>query len=477
MCGICGVVAIQNGETETRRRPPFLVANYASMSLHTLQHRGQEAVGIAVDNQGAVSVHKGEGLVSNVFKEVLITSLAGNMAIGHVRYGTTGGSTLANAQPQYKKGKHYEVAVVHNGNLVNSTEIRSELEAEGVRFESTSDTEAIAALIADSEMSTLEEAVADVCVRKLKGAYSILILSPGKIVAVRDPYGIRPISLGRLKNEDGEFYLLSSETCAFDFLQAQTIREIAPGEILSISPKGMLSRRMYSQGKPIKVEPRLCIFEFVYFSRPDSFMMGRTVYDVREKMGQLLAIEFPDDKPDMVIGVPDSGTPAAIGFSLESGVPYGIGLIKNRYVGRTFIAPEMRSHGVRLKLNPLRTTIEGKRIVVVDDSIVRGTTTNKLVKMLRDAGAREVHLRIASPPVIAPCFYGIDTAERRQLIAARYSIDEVEKQIGADSLGYLSLEGMIVATGCPKSKFCLACFNKDYPIKVCAREKGKFRLG
>lgn len=463
MCGIAGVIARQ------KCNPACLPAHYSYLMLYAEQHRGQEAAGIAVETQGKIVVKKGLGLVTNVFNQKKVTALKGELAIGHVRYSTTGGSSINNAHPHLKEG-NFSVAVSMNGNLVNTGALRCQLESEGVKFNSTSDAEIIAEMIARSKAATIEDAICEVCLN-LQGAYSMLVLTPGKIIAVRDPFGIQPFVLGNMRNQNGEFYVLTSETCALDFLHAHFIREIEPGEILSIDSKRMFSRLMKTERKQ-----KLCIFQFVYFCRPDSHLLGQYVYAVRERMGANLAKEYGDNGADISFPVPESGKHAGIGFASERGVPCEVGFTKNPYVGRTFISPEMRSYGVSLKLNPLRDKISGKSVEIIEDSIVRGTTTAGTIKMLRDAGAVEVSMCSASPPVIGSCFYGIDTADRKELIAADRSVEEVRQEIGADRLHYLSLEGMIEATGIPADKFCLACFNLDYPIPVPEEEKGKFRL-
>jgi amidophosphoribosyltransferase len=444
MCGVFGI-----------RAPDRDVARLTYFGLMALQHRGQESAGIAVSDGGRLTVLRDLGLVAQVFNEEKLHGLPGEIAIGHNRYSTTGSNAWENAQPLVHHGRARTVALGHNGNLVNASELREELAASGIRLSSTSDTELIAALIANDE-APLEDAVA-AAMRRLEGAYSITALSEGKLLAVRDPHGFRPLVLGRLGND----WVVSSETCALDLLGASFEREIARGELLVVDEDGARSVQA--------VEPpggALCIFESFYFSRPDSYLAGVETHGARVRMGEQLAREAPVDA-DLVLPVPDSGTPAAVGFARESGAPFSEGLIKNRYVGRTFIQPDqgMREQGIRLKFNPL-DEVAGKRVVVVDDSIVRGNTTRQIVAMLFEAGAAEVHVRISSPPVVGPCFYGIDLPDEHDLIAASRSVDEVREFIGATSLAYLSLEGLTEATGRPGSELCRACLTREYPTRV-----------
>ena len=444
-CGIVGVF----GHPEA--------ANMAYLALHALQHRGQESAGIAVSNGSEILFHKGLGLVQDVFDEETIRELKGDMAIGHVRYSTTGTSDIKNAQPfvvEFSKGP---IAVAHNGNLVNAYEIRKELENDGSIFQSTMDTEVIVHLIAKSRARNIEECIFESLLR-IKGAFSLVFLTKDMVIAARDSYGFRPLVLGRLKRA----YVIASETCAFDLIDAEYIREIEPGEVLYITKDAVFSERL-----PSPPRRAFCIFEHVYFSRPDSIVFGMSAYSTRVNMGRILARESPVDA-DIVIPVPDSGMPAAIGYSRESGIPLEMGFIRSHYVGRTFIEPEesIRHFGVKLKLNAQKDVLKGKRVVVIDDSIVRGTTSRKIIKMVRDAGAKEVHVRISSPPIIGPCYYGIDTPTKKELIASSLSIDEIRKFILADSLYYLSLDGMVEATGMNKSDFCLACFTDKYPIEI-----------
>jgi amidophosphoribosyltransferase len=445
VCGIFGIYA-----------PDRDVARLTNFGLLALQHRGQESAGIAVSDDGQLMVLRDMGLVAQAFTEEKLRGLSGQAAIGHTRYSTTGSTMWTNAQPSVQHGSGRAVALGHNGNLTNTTDLREGLRASGVRLRSTSDTEAIAALVAHDQ-SPLEEAVA-ATMRKLEGAYSIVLLSEGKLVGFRDPGGIRPLSVGRL---DGD-WVLASESCAFDLLGAELVRDVEPGELVVVDGDGLRSTRVLEpQGKGA-----LCIFEFIYFARPDSHLAGVELHGARIRMGEELAQEAPVDA-DVVIPIPDSGTPAAIGFARASGIPYSEGLIKNRYVGRTFIQPDqaLREHGIRTKFNPL-DELAGQRVVVVDDSIVRGNTTRKIVSMLFEAGAREVHLRISSPPIVAPCFYGIDMATERELVAATRSVDEIRDLLGATSLAYLSLDGLERATRQPAETVCRACLTGTYPTPL-----------
>jgi amidophosphoribosyltransferase len=445
-CGVFGVFA-----------PGKDVARLIYFGLFALQHRGQESAGLAVADGKSVLVYKELGLVNQVFNERNLASLKGHLAIGHVRYSTTGSPFWENAQPIYEESERGVIALAHNGNLLNTQKLRKELEARGHEFRSTSDTEVIAKLIAERDGKNIEEAIRET-VHLLRGAYSLAILTEDKLIGVRDPYGIRPLSLGKLDNG----YVIASETCALNIVGAEYVREIEPGEMVVIDENGLFSSQLFMESFP-----SLCIFEFIYFARPDSLLYGKNLYEARKEMGRLLAREAPA-LGDMVIPIPDSGTPAAVGYAEESGIPYSEGLIKNRYVGRTFIQPtqDIRQLGVKVKLNPLVDLIKGKRLVVVDDSIVRGNTSQKIVLMLKEAGAKEVHMRISSPPVKFPCFYGIDTANQDELIAARKSVEEIRRFVGADSLVYLSLKSLVKATGNPGNKFCRACLDGIYPIPV-----------
>jgi amidophosphoribosyltransferase len=445
MCGIFGIHA-----------PDRDVARLTYFGLFALQHRGQESAGIAVSDNGRVTALRDMGLVTQVFSEQKLRGLRGQVAIGHARYSTTGSTHWANAQPIVQQGAARTVALGHNGNLTNTSELRGELLAGGARLRSTSDTEVIAALIARDERP-LEEAVAGT-MAKIEGAFSAVLLSEGKLVGFRDPDGIRPLSLGRLEDD----WLLASETCAFDLLGAEPVLELAPGQLVIVDEDGYrLSQAVEPAGAGA-----LCIFEFIYFARPDSKLRGVELHGARVRMGERLAAEAPVEA-DLVMGIPDSGTPAAIGFARASGIPFSEGLIKNRYVGRTFIQPDqaIREHGIKTKFNPL-AEVAGQRVVVVDDSIVRGSTTRKIVAMLFEAGAREVHVRVSSPPIVSPCFYGIDMADEDELIAAGHSVEEVREAIGATTLSYLSLEGLQEATRRPEGTFCRACLTKDYPTRI-----------
>ena len=415
------------------RRPDRDVARLTYFGLYALQHRGQESAGIAVSDGSQVTAMKDMGLVSQVFDEPRLSGLSGHIAIGHARYSTTGSTVWQNAQPVVRHSSHGAIALGHNGNLTNTAALRAELRERRVRLESTSDTEVIAALIAQHPSGDLADAVAD-AMSHVEGAFAAVVISERALAGFRDPDGIRPLVVGRLDDA----WVLASETCALDLIGARLERELRPGELVVIDEQGARFRQAVSRNGGA-----LCIFEFIYFARPDSSMEGQALHDVRRRMGARLADEAPADA-DVVIGVPDSGTPAAVGYAERSGIPYGEGLVKNRYVGRTFIQPDqgLRERGVKLKFNTLRSALEGRRVVVVDDSIVRGSTTRKLVQMLFEAGAREVHLRISSPPIVSPCFYGIDMADQGELIAAGRSIEEVRERLGATSLAYLSLDGL-----------------------------------
>ena len=436
-------------------------ANLTYLGLYALQHRGQEGCGIVASDGLKLKSHLGMGLVADVFRrDDIFERLPGRSAIGHVRYSTAGGNDMKNVQPivvDYSRGS---IAVAHNGNLVNAQEVRNALEKSGSIFSTTSDTETIIHLLARSQSDSLVERLCEALIQ-VKGAYSLTILTETRMIAVRDPNGFRPLSLGKL---DGAF-VVASESCAFDLIEAEYIREVEPGEVIVIDKNGMQS--YFPFAKEVRNTP--CIFEYIYFSRPDSRIFNRMVYPVRKEFGRQLARQYPVEA-DLVMAVPDSGMAAALGYAEESGLPFELGLIRNHYVGRTFIEPQqsIRHFGVKLKLNPIREVIEGKRVVVVDDSIVRGTTSRKIVKMIRAAGAREVHVRISSPPTSYPCFYGIDTPSRKELISASHTIEEIARYITADSLCYLSLEGLHAALaqfGDHKIDFCEACFSGNYPIK------------
>ncbi len=450
MCGVVGIF----GHPEA--------ANLAYLGLHALQHRGQESAGIVCSDGESLRGVREMGHVGEIFTAERLARLPGLAAIGHVRYSTAGDSILRNAQPiavDYKAGA---MAVGHNGNIVNATELRERLEADGSIFQTTSDTEVIVHLVARSREAQLPERIAD-ALRQVRGAYSLAFLSAQSLVAVRDPLGFRPLSLGRIK--EGA-WVVASETCAFDLIEAEHVRDVEPGEMVVIDKSGMRSLHPFADQAP-----RRCVFEWVYFARPDSTIAGRSVYRARERMGRRLAVEHPV-AADVVIPVPDSGVAAAIGYARESGVPYDQGLMRSHYVGRTFIEPSqsIRHFGVKLKLSPVREVLNGRRVVVVDDSIVRGTTSRKIIGMIRSAGAKEVHLRISSPPTIGPCHYGIDTPTRDELIASSHSVESIRDFIGADSLGYLSLDGLYDAVGAPGAPdergagLCDACFSNRYPI-------------
>ena len=433
------------------------VAEFIFYGLQALQHRGQESAGIAVSDGEDMLVFKDLGLVSQVFSEQNLAPLQGRIGIGHTRYSTTGRNIWKNSQPLYRMFKDEVFAIAHNGNLTNTEELRKEQMRKGIRFETTTDTEVIASLIESSECANFEDAVQE-AMGRIKGSYSLVILTKDKLFAVRDPHGFRPMVLG---NREGD-YIIASETCALDIIDAGFVREIDPGEIIIIDDNGLRSQMILPVDRI-----SMCVFELIYFARPDSYLYNKNIFDIRHKMGMQLAIESPVDA-DIVISVPDSGTPAAIGFSAQSKIPYSEGLIKNRYIGRTFIQPtqEIREVGVRLKLNPLKDIINGKKLVVVDDSIVRGNTSKKVVQMLYSAGAKEIHMRISSPPLLYPCYYGIDMATKKEFIANHRTLEDIRKYLNVDSLRYISIEGLVKAIGEPKDKFCFACFNGDYPVPV-----------
>jgi amidophosphoribosyltransferase len=439
----------------------FGIANHAEASqmtylgLYALQHRGQESTGISSSDGDQVYTHKSMGYVADVFSEEVITRLKGQNAIGHTRYSTAGDSNEGNAQPIVVKCTHGTVALVHNGNLINAVSLRERLEEQGAIFQSTSDSEVILHLLARSEADTLIDALAET-IAQIQGAFSLLLLTEDALIGVRDANGFRPLNLGIVNDS----YVLASETCAFDLIGATYLREVEPGEIVYIRGRELKSVKALSS-------PRLskCIFEHVYFSRPDSTVFGRAVQTSRDLMGHILAQEQPVDA-DLVVPIPDSGVTAAIGYSQESGIPFAFGLIRNHYVGRTFIEPKtrIRNLGVKVKLNPVKDLLAGKRVVLIDDSIVRGTTSRKIVKMVRAAGAKEVHMRISCPPTLSPCFYGIDTPTKKELIASSHTVEEICKYIEADSLGYLSLPGLMRAVGGKGNEFCTACYTSQYPI-------------
>jgi len=444
-CGVFGIF----GHAEA--------AKMAYLGLYALQHRGQESAGIASTDGANVYVHRAMGQVQEIFTPETISRLPGDTAIGHTRYSTAGDTTLMNAQPVVIDCNKGKIALAHNGNLVNALELRRKLEHRGSIFQTTSDTEVIVHLIARSTARNLTGAIAD-ALNQVEGAYSLLLLTRDEIYAIRDPRGFRPLNLGRLER----MWVAASETCAFDLIDAEYVREVEPGEMVRISRAGVESVH-FAPEKP----HRYCIFEHVYFSRPDSIIFGRPVNASRERLGRLLAREHPVEA-DIVTPVPDSGVPAAIGYAAESGIPFRMGLIRNHYIGRTFIEPSqaIRDFGVKLKLNPVRRMLEGQRVVLVDDSIVRGTTSKKIVRMVREAGAAEVHVRISCPPTISPCYYGVDTPRREELIAAQKPVEEIRKFLGADSLGYLSLESLKKALEDTEGKFCTSCYTGGYPTQT-----------
>lgn len=429
--------------------------------LHSLQHRGQESAGIVASDGEKFTYHKGMGLVTEAFANDALDKLEGNRAIGHVRYTTAGGGGLENAQPLVFKYKSGNLALAHNGNLVNAAQIKRHLEHQGSIFQTSSDTEVIAHLIAKSGYDNIEEAVKE-ALSMIKGAYALVVMTEDKMIGALDANGLRPLSIGRI----GEQYALSSETCAFDVTGVTYVREVEPGEMVIIDENGLRSERFTQQ-----TERSICSFEYIYFARPDSNIAGINVHLARKQLGKQLAKEAPIEA-DVITGVPDSSISAAIGYAEASGIPYELGLIKNRYVGRTFIQPdqELRAQGVKMKLSAVRKVVEGKRVVIIDDSIVRGTTSSRIVKMMREAGATEVHVRISSPPVMNPCYYGIDTSTREELIAGTKSEEEIREFIGADSLSFLSVDGMIKAIGreddAPNKGHCLACFTGKYPTEI-----------
>jgi amidophosphoribosyltransferase len=458
-CGVFGVWS-----------PGEDVAKLAYYGLHALQHRGQESAGIAVSDGRRIVVHKEMGLVAQVFDEPSLTALRGDIAVAHCRYSTTGSSVWANAQPTFRSTPHVSLALGHNGNLTNTRELTAMLAADaaGGTIAATSDTDVLTELIVGNARGPggVEEAAARI-LPQVRGAYSLVFMDENTLYAARDPQGFRPLVLGRL----AAGWVVASETAALDIVGAAFVREVQPGELLSLDERGVRSRVFAAAA------PKVCLFEYVYLARPDTTIGGRGLHATRVEIGRTLAGEHPA-VADLVIPVPESGTPAAIGYAEASGIPYGQGLVKNSYVGRTFIQPSqtIRQLGIRLKLNPLRDVIAGRRIVVVDDSIVRGNTQQAIVAMLREVGAREVHVRIASPPVKWPCFYGIDFATRDELVAGRYSVDEICAAIGADSLGYVSLDGLVAATLQRPGSLCRACFDGQYPVPVPESERGKHVL-
>jgi amidophosphoribosyltransferase len=457
----CGVIAVHNHPE---------ASTLAYLGLHQLQHRGQESAGIVSSDGARMHVHKAMGEVAEIFTEEVLGRLPGALAIGHTRYSTTGDSAILNAQPIMVDCNKGMISLAHNGNLVNAYEIRARLEAQGSIFQTTSDTEVIVHLVAQSREQTLPEAIC-AALRQIEGAFSLVLMTRDRIFAVRDPRGFRPLSMGRIRNGAGserDTVVFASETCAFDLIGAVHERDVRPGEMVIVGPEGVSSRIFAAEKKQTS-----CIFEHVYFSRPDSVVFGRPVQTSREAMGRQLAKEAPAEA-DIVVPVPDSGVTAALGYAAESGLPFRFGLIRNHYVGRTFIEPEqrVRDFGVKLKLNPVRSILAGKRVVLIDDSIVRGTTSRKIVRMVRDAGAAAVHVRISCPPTISPCYYGVDTPSKSQLIAANKSLDEIREYIGADSLAYLSLDGLreACAEG-EKTTYCTSCYTGIYPTEFVPLEQ------
>lgn len=448
-CGIFGIY----------RHPE--AANLTYLGLYSLQHRGQESAGIVSSDGERLYSHKNMGLVADVFSSSDIARLHGSSAIGHVRYSTAGESHIRNAQPFFVEYSRGGIAVAHNGNLINALLLRAQFEAYGSIFQSSNDTEIIVHLIASSKENSLLDRVI-YALGRVKGSYSLLFLTEDTMIAARDPHGFRPLSLGRLKGA----WVVASETCAFDLIEAEYVRDIEPGEIVVINGEGIAS---YKPFQPSPYTP--CVFEFIYFARPDSTIFGANVHAVRKKLGERLAIEHPVDA-DIVIPVPDSGVPAAIGYANASRIPFDKGIVRNHYVGRTFIEPKdsIRHFGVKIKLNAIRDILKGKRVVVVDDSIVRGTTSRKIIKMIRSAGAKEVHMRISSPPTLSPCYYGIDTPRREDLIAARQTVEEINEYITSDTLGYLSVEGLYQAVADAGGSFCDACFTGRYPVDIISEQ-------
>ena len=442
-------------------------SNMAYLGLHALQHRGQESSGIVSSDRRHLYSHREMGLVVDIFDRDTLKKLPGDMAIGHNRYSTSGESEFKNAQPFVVESGFGSLAVAHNGNLVNATDIRSELEKEGAIFQSTMDTEVVVHLMAKAEERDLPDRLV-ASLRRVKGAYSILVLSADMLIAARDPNGFRPLVLGRLDGAP----VFASETCALDLIGADFEREVEPGEVVVVREDGVQCFQPFPASQRSH-----CVFELIYFSRPDSLIFGENVHDVRKRLGRNLAREAPVDA-DVVVPVPDSGVPSALGYAEEAGLPFETGLIRNHYVGRTFIEPRqsIRHFGVKLKLNPVRSVIEGKRVVVVDDSIVRGTTSRKIVKMLKEAGARDVHMRISSPRTTNPCYYGIDTPTRKELVAATHSLEQIRRHITADSVQYLSMKGLCSAVTRDPGEFCYACFSGEYPVSFPSLEETQMRL-
>jgi amidophosphoribosyltransferase len=442
-------------------------ANLSYLGLYALQHRGQESAGIAAADGERMRVARDMGYVADVFSEPVLSGLPGHLAIGHTRYSTAGESRLQNAQPFLIDCAHGQIAVAHNGNLVNARELREDLVRNGAIFQTNSDTEVVLHLYARSKAPSVEEALVE-SIAQIRGAYSFAFLTKNRLIAARDPHGFRPLALGKL----GDAWIVCSETCALDLIGATYVRDVEPGEVLIISDGGLRSVKAFPPS-PLAH----CVFEHVYFARPDSYVFGRSVNDVRTDLGRVLAREAPADA-DVVVPIPDSGVCAAIGFAAEAKLPLQMGLIRNHYVGRTFIQPQqsIRHFGVRVKLNPVRSILEGKRVILLDDSIVRGTTSRKIVKMVKAAGAREVHLRISCPPTVSPCFYGVDTPSRSELIAATHTQEEVRKYVEADSLAYLSLEGLRSAVGSQQGSYCTSCYTGVYPVAFPRDERAYLQL-
>lgn len=451
----CGVFGVYTNKPEN-------VANMTYFALYALQHRGQESCGIVVNERGVFKTHKGLGLVNEVFTQRILNEFEDSrMAIGHVRYSTTGNVNTANCQPMTVRHIKGSLAIAHNGNLINALDLRREFELQGAIFHSTSDTEVISYAITRErlESNSIQQAL-ERAMYKIKGAYSLVLMSPKKLIAARDPQGFRPLCLGELPDNEG--YVVASESCAFDSIGAKFVRDIEPGEIIVVDENGIQSIKTHCGQKS-----SMCVFEFVYFARPDSVIEGASVHSARLRAGHFLAKEHPVDA-DVVIGCPDSGLDAALGFSQELGIPYGVGFVKNRYIGRTFIQPTqgMRDNAVKIKLNVIRETVEGKRVVLVDDSIVRGTTSAKVVKLLRNAGAKEIHMRISAPPFISECYFGTDIDSKENLIANKHTVEEIAEIIGADSLGFLSADSVIKIAENANCEFCRGCFTGEYPVEV-----------
>ena len=442
-------------------------ANLTYLGLYALQHRGQESAGIASSDGKRVSLSRAMGYVADCFDEEKLNELSGSLAIGHVRYSTAGESNLVNAQPILIDCSHGEISLCHNGNIVNATELRQQLVREGSIFQTSSDTEVILHLYARSQAVTAEDAIIE-SVSQIRGAFSIVMLTKDKLIAVRDPHGFRPLAVGRL----GDATVVCSETCALDLIGATYIRDVEPGEVLVISKSGMRSYKPFAEASPAH-----CIFEHVYFARPDSYVFGQSVNEVRTELGRELAREAAVDA-DVVVPIPDSGVCAALGYAEESGVPFKMGLIRNHYVGRTFINPQqaIRHFKVKVKLNPVKSILEGKRVLLIDDSIIRGTTSQKIVRMIRAAGASEVHMRISCPPTISPCYYGIDTPRRSELIGSSKSVEDIREFLNADSLSYLSLEGMLSSVGLRARSYCTSCFTGKYPVEFPRDEDAYLQL-